>query len=83
MAAGERRNFITVVFAHTVWSRDRSERLDLESVRLAVQRCFERGGRGWPDGAMRTRWRDDGGWWTCRMGLGRCHRTEMSRFGSS
>jgi hypothetical protein len=83
MAAGERRNVITVVFAHIVWALDRSERLDPESVRWAVQRWFERGGRGWLGGALRTRWRDDGGWWTCRMGLGRCQRTEMSRFGSS
>jgi hypothetical protein len=47
MAAGERRNVITVVFAHIVWALDRSERLDPESVRWAVQRWFERGGRGW------------------------------------
>src|SRR4029450_13156509 len=65
MAAGERRNVITVVFAHIVWALDRSERLDSEFVRWAVQRWSERGGRGWLGVALRTRWRDDGGWWAC------------------
>jgi len=48
MAAGERRNVITVVFAHIVWALDRSERLDPESVRRAVQRCLsEEVAAGW------------------------------------
>jgi hypothetical protein len=38
MAAGERRNLITVVFAYIVWALDRSQRLHPESVRWAVQR---------------------------------------------